>query len=208
MSDLFCAATVVVARHAEAEYETPFVSDDGGSLTRRGRQQSRALGESLRDRRIAAIWCSDMARAVQTAEIAALPLGIPVRVRPGLREFAVGALAGQPSRPGLFDGVFEAWTSGDLAGGCPDAETGADVLERVSAELMSMADQYRGETVLVVSHGGSMRLTLPYLATNVSADFGMGKAIDDCGTCELVVDADGWLMRTWNGQPLSTYVEA
>ena len=82
MSDLFCAATLVVARHGQAAYDVPDVaSDDGGWLTPDGRQQARALGESLRDRRIASVWCSDMTRAVQTAEIAAGVLGgLPVTV--------------------------------------------------------------------------------------------------------------------------------
>ncbi len=43
MSDLFCAATVIVARHGDAEYDTDLASDDGGSLTLRGRDQCRQL---------------------------------------------------------------------------------------------------------------------------------------------------------------------
>ncbi len=203
MSDLFCAATVIVARHGEAEYDTELASDDGGSLTLAGRDQGRSLAASLRDRRIAAIWCSDMARAVQTAEIVAAELGLPVRVRPGLREFSVGELAGEPYTDELCRPVFEAWLAGDLGVGFPGAETGDDVVRRVSAELSSMADQYRGETTLVVSHGGVMRLVLPRLAVNVPADFGVAKSFDSCATGELAVDGDGWVLRTWAGSALS-----
>ncbi len=202
MSDLFCAATLIVARHAEAEYESDLASDDGGSLTLVGREQSRELADSLRDRRVAAIWCSDMARAVQTAEIVAARLDVPVRVRRGLREFAVGELAGQPYSTDLFATVSSAWTSGDLSGGCPGAETGSDVVRRMRAELESLADEHRGESVLVISHGGSMSMALPRLASNVRADFAVGKPIDNTGTCELAVDADGWVLRSWNGQLL------
>lgn len=200
MSDLFCAATLIVARHAEAEYESDLASDDGGSLTLAGRGQSSALAESLRDRRIAAVWCSDMARAVQTAEIVAAKLNVPVRVRRGLREFSVGEFARRRSSADLFAHVFTAWASGDLSGGCPGAETGSDVVRRMGAELESVADQHRGETVLVISHGGSMSLVLPRLAQNVPDDFGMGKVLGNVATCELAVDADGWVLRSWNGQ--------
>lgn len=203
MSDLFCAATVIVARHAEAEYETELASDDGGSLTLRGREQSRQLARSLRDRRVAAIWCSDMARAVQTAEIVAAELGLPVRVRPGLREFSVGDLARQPFSSDQITEVLAAWMSGDLSSGCPGAETGDDVVRRVTAELSSMADQYRGETALMVGHSGSLRLVLPRLATNVPPNFGVGTSFDHCATCELAADADGWVLRTWAGSPLT-----
>lgn len=206
MSDLFCAATLVVARHAEAGYESDLTSDGGGSLTLAGREQSNALARSLLDRRIAVIWCSDMARAVQTAEIAAALLEVPVLVRRGLREFSVGDFAGQPYTEELFADVMSAWAASDLSVGCPGGETGSDVVRRVGGELESVADQYRGEAVLVVSHSGSMRLTLPRLASNVADDFAAGKRIDYVGTCELAVDADGWVLRSWNSRSLDAVV--
>lgn len=207
MSDLFCAATLIVARHGEAECDEPdLASDDGGSLTLRGRAQSKALAESLADRRIAAIWCSDMARAVQTAEIVAASLVVPVRVRPGLREFSVGEFAGHTDTADLCADVFSAWTAGDLSGGCPGAESGADVVRRVGAELQSLADEYRGETVLVISHGGSISLTLPRLASNVGDDFAVGRPIDNVGECELAVDADGWVLHRWNSEWLGAFL--
>lgn len=207
MSDLFCPATVIVARHAEAEYESVLAYDAGGSLTGVGRAQAVALGKSLRDRRIAAIWCSDMARAVQTAEIAAGVLGVAVRVRSGLREFAIGEYAGRPFSVDLMAPVMRAWERGERGIGCPGAETGADVTARVCAELEQVADQYRGETVLVVMHGGAMMVALPQLATNLPPGFVTGKSTADCGTSELVVDADGWVMRSWNSTPLEEYTQ-
>lgn len=206
MSDLFCAATLIVARHAEAEYESGIASDEGGSLTLAGREQSKALATSLQDRRIAAIWCSDMTRAVQTAEIVAASLDMPVRVRRGLREFSVGDFAGQPYTDDLFADVLSAWTAGDLSGGCPGGETGSDVVRRVGTELESASDQHRGETVLVVSHSVSMSLALSRLATNVTDDFAVGKPIHHAGRCELAVDADGWVLRSWNSQSLDAFV--
>ena len=203
MSDLFCAATVIVARHGEAEYEVDVAGNHGGSLTHAGREQARALGESLRDRRIAAIWCSGRSRAVQTAEIAAGVLGLPVRVRERLHEFDVGALAGRPMASHPYDPVLQAWAAGDLGTGPPGGETGVDVVRRMSDELTWVADQFRGETVLVISHGTAMALTLPRLASNVPAGFAADKGVIDCGTCELVVDADGWVLRTWNGRSLT-----
>ncbi len=200
MSDLFCPATVIVARHGEAEYDTEQVSDDGGSLTPAGRLQAKALAESLRDRRIAAIWCSDLSRAVQTAEIVAAALDVPVRVRPGLREFSVGELAGQQDGWPALDAVFARWMAGDLAASCPGAETGHDVVRRVRDELEALADQFRGETVLAISHGGAIGLVLPQLAGNIRVDHAVGRSMANCGTCELMVDADGWVLKSWNNQ--------
>lgn len=204
MSDLQCAATIIVARHGEAEYEGEGLSDEGGSLTLMGREQARVLGESLLDRKIAGIWCSDMARAVQTAEIAAGVLGCTVRVRRGLREFGVGELAGTSYADTPFRDVFAEWRQGNLDVGPPGAETGADVVRRMTAELTDLADQFRGETTLVITHGGVMTMMLPRLARNVSDAFAWGQAVDNCATSELAVDADGWLLRTWNAEPVET----
>jgi probable phosphoglycerate mutase len=203
VSDLLCAATLIVARHGEATYDVPGIAtNDGGWLTPLGRKQARELGASLRDRRIAAVWCSDLARAVQTAELVAGVLGgdLPVQVRSGLREFGVGELAGHPITD--LDAVFRRWVEGDLSSGCPGAETGEQVVARMQAELESAADTFRGETVLMVSHGGVMGAVLPLIAANLPNDYALGRPIANTGACELAVDADSWLMRTWNSRPV------
>lgn len=180
----------------------PLVGDHGGSLTDRGRMQAHALGRSLHGRKVAAIWCSDMARAVQTAEIAAGELGIGVRVRPGLREFAVGGHAGEPFTESMFEPVWSAWLAGDLTVGCPGAESGEDVVDRMSAELAEAADLFRGETVVVVSHGGAIWLTLPRLARNMPDVWPAGRQVPYAAECELLGDADGWVLRSWAGEPV------
>jgi 2,3-bisphosphoglycerate-dependent phosphoglycerate mutase len=175
MSHLQCAATIVLARHGDAEYDVDAWPDAGGSLTQLGRTQARELAESLRDRRIATVWCSDLARAVQTAEIAAAILGVGVRVRSQLREFTVGR---------------------------PD-ETADELFARVAGELQSLADQIRGETALVISHGGAIEYTVPRLASNVGSEFDPGEPFGNCATCELAADADGWVLRQWQGVPVA-----
>ena len=94
MSSLHCPARVYLARHGEATYETGAVSDGDGQLTPEGRAQARRLGETLRGERIARVWTSPLARAVQTAEIAAGVLGVGVVVRQGLREYGASAYVG------------------------------------------------------------------------------------------------------------------
>ena len=104
MGDLQCAARVFVARHGEAVYESELLSDAGGWLSPLGREQARALAESMAGERIARVWTSDMARAVQTGEIVAGRLGVDVVVRKGLREFGVGDAAGTNGDPDPFAG--------------------------------------------------------------------------------------------------------
>ncbi len=133
MADLQCAARVFVARHGEARYESELVSDSGGWLSPLGRQQARALADRLAGERVAAVWSSPMARAVQTAEVAAAVLGVDVVVREGLREFGVGDHAGGTGDPDPFRDTFGAWLAGDLDARVPGAESGAEVVARVAA---------------------------------------------------------------------------
>ena len=86
MSDLFCAATLVLARHGDTEYVEDWFSDEGGSLTPEGRAQAHVLADSLEQRRVASIFTSDTSRAVQTAEIVAARLRVGVTACKSLRE--------------------------------------------------------------------------------------------------------------------------
>lgn len=202
MSDLQCAARLFVARHGEAEYESPLLSDCGGSLTTAGRAQSREVAESLAGQRIARVWTSPMARAVQTAEIAAAQLGVDVVVREGLREFGVGDHAGTTGDPDPFADTFAAWVRGDLDVRVPGAESAREVVDRVRAVLEEVADSHRGESVLVVSHGGAICCAVPHLAANLRSNHALDAPLANCGLIELDGDADGWVARSWAGQAL------
>lgn len=199
MSDLQCPARVFVARHGEAGYAVPDVlSDEGGWLTDLGRRQAGALAEALGAERIAAVYCSPLARAVETAEEVAGLLGVRSTVLPGTQELAVGDLAGRPfaDLPGAE--VYAAWLAGDLAAPWPGGETGVAILARMSSALDEVADRHRGEAVLVVSHGGVMSLVLPLLAVNAGSVRGNPPVLTNCAVVALERDGDGWrLVRPW-----------
>ncbi len=192
MSSLQCPARILVARHAEAEYETDLYSDDGGSLTVLGRRQARDLGVRLRGERIARVWTSSLSRAVQTAEIVAAGLGVDVVVREGLREYGVGSLAGTvPGEQDYFAGIFRRWAEGDDSAQIDGGERITDFVARVGAVLGEVADAHPGEATLVVSHGGAILATLPQLV-GLPRTRGLGVTLANCGVVELEKDAEGW----------------
>lgn len=196
MSDLQCPARVFLARHGEADYETDLVTDDGGSLSAAGRAQARDLAAALRGERISRVWCSPLSRAVQTAEIAAAALGVDVVVREALREYGVGALAGTDADESAVIGpVFGAWEAGDDSAAIEGGEVIADIVARVSGVLDEIADQHRGEAVVVVSHGGAIMASLPILLgqPRVSA---WDHVLPGGGFVALERGAEGWRLET------------
>ena len=197
MSDLHCPATLVVARHAEAAFVEEWFSDEGGSLTSEGRAQARDLADSLSGRRVAAVWCSDASRAVQTAEIAAARLGVGVTARKALREVYVGRLIGQPFDASRIDPVCACWVDGDLDACFEEGESGHDVVQRHRSQLEEIADLHRGETVLVVGHQQALGIAVPSLAGNVTTAWAQDNPLDNTETVELENDADGWVVRRW-----------
>lgn len=191
VSDLHCPARFLVARHGEAEYESPEMNATGGSLTALGRAQAHDLGERMRSERIAAVVCSELSRAVQTAEIAAGVLGLPVRVRERLQEYPAGDYLGRPYDHAFFDPLVTGWLAGRLEAGVPGGETGRQTADRVLAVLDDLADQHRGETVLVVSHGGVILALWGAIAPG-SRSAPPADGVANGSSYAFERDADGW----------------
>jgi probable phosphoglycerate mutase len=206
MGDHQRAARFFVARHGDTAYESELLSDAGGWLTPLGRDQAGRLADSLAGERIARVWTSDMARAVQTGEIVAGRLGVDVVVRTGLREFGVGDAAGTTGDPDPFAATFLAWLGGDLAARIPGGESGEEVVERYGAVLEEIADNHRGESVLVVSHGGVMCMALSALSRNLDPSHARDLPMPHCGIVAVDADTDGWVARSWAGQPVADRV--
>jgi probable phosphoglycerate mutase len=182
----------VLARHGEAAYETSGSGDSGGSLTALGRRQARALGQMLLAKDVSTVVCSELSRAVQTAEISAGVLGLPVHVRTGLQEYDVGDERGRPYNPGLFEPLMLAWLHGDLGAGIPGGEDGHQVAGRMLIVLDDLARRHRGGTALVVGHGGAILAVLGAIAPGRPGLPRDGNDMPGCATYSLQHDAGGW----------------
>lgn len=191
-----------VARHAAAAYETDLWTDDGGSLTVAGRAQAMALGHDLETEGIVHVWTSPLSRSVQTAELAAATLVTGVTVREGLREFSVGAFAGDPLDPDPLVATYLRWLHGDLDARVEGGESGAEVAQRFGAVLDEAVEQHTGETVLVFSHGGVMGVGLPALVGNLAQDMAEQHPLPSCGLVELAADDQQWRAVRWLDEEL------
>lgn len=156
------ASHIILARHGEASYSSDNGDDArGGILTELGRSQARALGDQLQNREIAAVVCSDLSRARQTAEIAAEILHLRVDVRAGLHEYRTGD---EPYDLRSLGTALLAWLNGDLRPRILGGESGEEVAQRIGPVLDDLVRAYAGKTVLVVIHGGAIIATLGSIA--------------------------------------------
>lgn len=185
---------VFVARHGEADYETELVTDDGGSLSATGRAQARGLGERLRDAGIVRVWTSPLSRAVQTAEIAASVLGVDdVVVREALREYGVGSLAGTDGDEAAVLGpVFQRWVAGDDDATIPGGERVAGIVARWTGAVQEAAARDPGESVLVVTHGGTILAGVPALLGVARASSLEREPLPGGGVLALETDGTSW----------------
>jgi broad specificity phosphatase PhoE len=156
--------TVYLVRHGSvlgAETRR-FIGHLDVALSALGERQVAALAERLRRVRLDAIYASDLVRARRTAEILAASHGLPVALRPALREFSMGrweGLTGDEIR-GLDAAAFATWMA-DIAGyQFPEGENLDQLASRAWPAFESIVAAHPGGSVAVVAHGGTNRVLL------------------------------------------------
>ena len=120
-----------------------------GELSERGTREAKKLGQRRRDDSIAAIFTSDLARAVETAQIAFADLDLPVFQDRRLRECNYGDLNGMPTAQ------LEAERSQRIDDPYPGGESYRDVVARTRSFLDDLSPQYDGARVVVIGHSAT-----------------------------------------------------
>ncbi|MGW7368825.1 bifunctional RNase H/acid phosphatase [Streptomyces sp. NPDC054841] len=158
-ADVGPPATFVLLRHGE----TPLTpqkrfSGSGGTdpeLSDAGLRQAEAAATALAARgKIQAIVASPMRRCLQTAGAVAARLGLDVQVDDGLREAHFGAWEGLTFGEvrERYPDDLDAWLASPKAAPTGGGESFATVARRVSAARDRLVEEYRGRTVLLVTH--------------------------------------------------------
>jgi broad specificity phosphatase PhoE len=137
------ARRFIFLRHGETEGNAKRVYQPADiPLNPAGLEQARRAAEYLREHPVERILASDMRRAWQTAEAAALLVGAPVVPEPRLRERWFGDLVGTSS-------VDLDWRKEP-----PNGESLQAFVERTQAGLQDALDT--DASTLLVAHGGSL----------------------------------------------------
>jgi probable phosphoglycerate mutase len=156
--------TLLLVRHGETDWnrERRFQGHADPGLNDAGREQARALAEELATEPVAAVYTSDLRRALETAEIVAARLGLEPAPLAGLREVDVGELTGLTLAE-IEERFPDARRRAEERGyGWEQGETFEQLQARVLSALHEIAARHAGELVLVVGHGGTIRATLAH----------------------------------------------
>lgn len=141
--------------HNEAGIATGWLE---GELSEAGKLQAVELGERRRRDGIAAVYTSDLARAVETAEIAFGTSGIPIHRDRRLRECNYGRLNGGPSSH-VGDTKLE-----HIVEPFPGGESYRQVVVRVSEFLDDLPRTLDDKRIVVVGHSAT-RWAIEHLLT-------------------------------------------
>jgi broad specificity phosphatase PhoE len=128
-------------------------------LSDQGRELAKSLGERRRNENISAVFCSDLRRAVETAEIAFGATARPILHDWRLRECDYGELNGAPhrDRAQFLDRPY------------PRGETWREAIERVGRALDDLSLRWDGGRVLIIGHVAT-RWALEHYTNGVSLD--------------------------------------
>ena len=175
------------------------IQDDHDPLTDFGREQARAVANALASRHdITHLYCSLLARAVETATIIGNAVERTPTPIPGLAEINAGRAAGllwehwRAANPD--QALIMADPARDVEAGWEGGESGREFGDRVIGAYDDIVARHLGtnDVVVAVGHGGS----LAWIAAAVHGDSlevwpGARAAFSNCSISEIRVDAKG-----------------
>jgi len=167
---------ILFARHAESEANVNRIYSNRGwkhPLTNVGLQQAAALAKALSTQNITAIYTSPIQRAVQTAQAISDATGIPRKIEPASREYDVGIYEDRDHASGAhdYDTIANRWIAGDLDCRIQGGESCREIRARFVPFIQRLVQTFSTQpspTLILVSHGGTLRHALPAVLSNLT----------------------------------------
>lgn len=155
---------IILIRHGETDFNKDKIIQGqlDTFLNKKGLSQAYKIAQSLKRERPIIIFSSDLKRAHHTAWVIADFLQRPLVSTKLLRERSFGKLAGltRDEIKGFvnFFGEEGKW-SGSWLDGVFNIETDEQICKRLQV-LVSGLKKYKNETVIIVTHGGTIKILL------------------------------------------------
>jgi probable phosphoglycerate mutase len=176
---------LLLVRHGETDWnrDQRFQGHADPPLNETGRAQARSVANDLAAERIDAIYTSDLARARETAELIAERAGVPFVLEPQLREVDVGEWQGltQDEIEERFPEGMRNWH--ERGHGWERGETYDQLAERVLEALERIVSRHPGGRVVVVGHGGTIRVTRAHVDESTVVEH--RRALPPASNCEV-----------------------
>jgi len=191
---------LLLVRHGQTEEnnEGRIQGQQDVHLNEAGRQQTHMLRERLAGERIAAAYTSPLSRARETAEILLEPHEVELCQEPRLMEFSYGVWEGMTwaEVQKKYPLAFAEW-SVDRERAPEGAETVHQVKSRAHQLMGEIRSEHREGTVLVVTHGGPLRLMI-CCVFGIPVDRAFDMAIDNTAISELSFAGKRVILRRHN----------
>lgn len=199
--------TLYIVRHGETEWNKAHIiqGHKDSPLTPEGTRQVHATAQILKDVHFDAIFSSDSSRAKETAKIIRLNRELAIKTSQLLRERKFGPFEGKPSaefheaaerlleeKERLTEQKQWEFSFGK------DMESDKELANRFIVQLREIAASYPDKTVLVVTHGGCIRM---FLTKTGYVKYGelQGGAFQNAGYIKVLSDGLDFFIKEVRG---------
>ena len=151
---------VLLIRHGQSQgnAEGRFGGHSDTRLSPRGLSQALRTAQALTSEPLSAIYCSDLARAIETASPLAKLAGLQLQTTDALRERSVGVMEGltfeeaAAQHPEQYAALLRRDFEHVLLGG----ESYRQTLDRASRKLDEAIEKYKGGRIAIFTHTGTI----------------------------------------------------
>jgi probable phosphoglycerate mutase len=188
---------IILVRHGETidNVDGRWQGQADSPLTGRGREQASRLATALAIEPIAAVYSSDLGRALDTARLVAAEHRLEVIADARLREIHTGSWTGRRGTE-LRDeqpATMQAWRERPWGIRLPGGENLADVQARAVAFCDDVVPRHEGQTIVAVAHGTINQVILLHAFGRPLTDLWLKERIANCQISRLDWTVDrGW----------------
>ena len=145
-----------------------------------------------------AIYSSDLERALHTANVVANALSLAVHTTPQLRERNVGQLQGLllSEAPVLLPEIWQSHIARELDHDLGGGESIRTFHQRMQEVLELLLRQHRGQSILAVSHGGSLDM-IYRIVTQQALDAERVAVVPNTSLNWITHDGSVWSIQRW-----------
>ncbi|MCD2491754.1 histidine phosphatase family protein [Lacrimispora sp. NSJ-141] len=193
----------ILIRHGETEWNTAgrYQGQTDVPLSERGRAQAAALGKRFESIQVDAVYSSPLQRAYDTARAVAEPKGLPIHKVDGIKELDFGEWDGLTKEmiEEKFGEAFSLYRIEPFHYPMAGEGTLNRAKLRVGEALEDIKEKYRhtDKTVVVVAHGGILKLAVFYLL-DMSSRLYRCIELDNTSLTVIDIEKDRSILRTLN----------